>query len=132
MYLGGIWIKGIVKIAIAVIAFLCGIYAHKKLKWKVQELSVTALICLGVMVFGLIDISHAIKPNIQQITVHYVSESKFGYHFIDENENNYDLTMDSITYGKLLDGAELDKDTLYTITYEEKSDTIIGIDTDNH
>lgn len=137
MYLGGIWIKAIAEIMLAIIAFLCAIYAYKKLSWNTSELFATILICLIIFVFGLNTISHAIKPNIQQITVNYSYQSKSGvvfgreYHFVDEKDNSYDLTMDPITSRKLLGDNDFDKDTIYTIIYEAKSETIVGINVHN-
>lgn len=133
MYLGGIWIKGISEILIAILAFLCGLFAYKKLNWKSIELSSAILVCLVVMVFGFINISHAINPNIQQVTANYVYQSKTGvvfgreYHFVDKDDNYYDLTMDPITYNKLLDGVDFNENILYTISYETKSNTIVDI-----
>jgi|GEM_PF-1822278 hypothetical protein len=137
MYLGGIWIKAGAEILLAIIALLCGIYAYKKLNWKTVELSATVLICLIMFVFGLTNVSRAVNPDIQQATVNFVYQSQNGvmfgreYHFIDENDNDYDLTMDPITSGKLLGDNDFDDNTIYTITYEAKSKTIVGIDADD-
>ena len=53
------------------------------------------------------------------------------YHFFDEKDNSYDLTMDPITSRKLLGDNDFDKDTIYTIIYETKSETIVGINVHN-
>ena len=53
------------------------------------------------------------------------------YHFVDEKDNSYDLTMDPITSRKLLGDIDFDKDTIYTIIYEAKSETIVGINVHN-
>lgn len=87
-----------------------------------------------MFVFGLINVSRAVNPDIQQATVNFVYQSQNGvmfgreYHFVDENDNDYDLTMDPITSGKLLGDNDFDDNTIYTITYEAKSKTIVGID----
>jgi len=133
MYLGGIWIKGISEILIAILAFLCGLYAYKKLNWKSMELSATILVCLIIMVFGFINISHAANPNIQKADVYYTYQSSNGvvfgreYHFKDRDGNVLDLTMDPITTRKIFKGKEFDKKTEYTITYEKKSEAIVDI-----
>ena len=134
MCFDGIWIKAIAEIMLAIIAFLCAIYAYKKLSWNTSELSATILICLIIFVFGLNTISHAIKPNIQQITVNYSYQSKSGvvfgreYHFVDEKDNSYDLTMEPITTRKIFQNKDFNKKTKYIIKYEKKSNVIIYIE----
>lgn len=51
--------------------------------------------------------------------------------FVDEKDNSYDLTMDPITSRKLLGDNDFDKNTIYTIIYETKSETIVGINVHN-
>lgn len=134
MYFGGIWIKAIAEILLAVLAVLCALYAYKKLNWKPAEFSFCVIISLTILITGFVTMSHAVAPNIQQATVHYLYQDDKGvvfgrtYYFVDEKDKDYNLTMDPFTSKKLLGDNELDQNTLYTITYEAKSETIIGID----
>ena len=135
MYLGGIWIKAIADIICGVIAIFCSYYAYKKLNWKALEASFAVIICITVMVFGMINITHAINPDIKTVSVEYRSQTGNGvifgreYTFEDVNGEIYSLTMDPITSHKILTGDEfIDKTDIYKVTYESKSETIIGIE----
>lgn len=133
MYLGGIWIKAFAQIVLSLITFLCGLTAYKKLNWKQFELYFAILCSVVLLVFGCININHAIKPNIQRVNVNYSYQSSNGIifgrelHFIDKEGNVYDLTMDPVTNQKIFKGKEFEKNIVYTVTYEKNSNAIVEI-----
>lgn len=133
MYLGGIWIKSIAQIILSIIIFAFGFIAYKKLNWKQYELCFISIIAIVLLVFGSINISHAINPNIQKANVYYIYQSSNGvifgreYHFEDIDGNALDLTMDPVTTRKIFKGKEFNKETLYTIAFEKESEAIVSI-----
>lgn len=133
MSLNSIWIKAVAFIVLSILAFASGIYSYRELNWKQLDVIFCSVISIGLMIVGLVNVSHAIKPDIDTIKVKYIYQSKQGivfgreYHFVDAEGNYYDLTMDPITYRKIFSGQDFYEDETYSITYEKKSDTIVGI-----
>lgn len=133
MYLNGIWIKAIALLVIAVMAFSCGIYAVKKMNWKLYEFIFVIVVCVFLLVLGCKNINYAINPEIETISVNYNYQSSNGvifgreYFFVDKNGENYCLTMDPITTRKIFSNKEFNQNTTYIIKYEKKSSTIVYI-----
>lgn len=134
MNLTGIWIKAISLVIIAITTFICAIFAYKKFNWKQYELIFVLIIGIVILIFGFKNISFAVNPTIEKIYVNYIYQSSNGiifgreYHFVDKNGNNYDLTMDPITANHIFKNKEFNSDTVYVITYEKNSNTIVGIE----
>lgn len=134
MCFDGIWIKAISLIVMSVIALICGIYALKKMKWKPYEFMVVIVACIFLLVLGCKNVNYAINPEIKTISVNYNYQSSNGvifgreYHFVDEKDNSYDLTMDPITTRKIFLNKDFNKKTKYIIKYEKKSNVIIYIE----
>lgn len=135
MYFGGILIKALSQIIISLIVFISGFIAYRRLDWKKFEFGFVIIIGIVLLFYGCINVTYAIKPEIKQVNVSYNYQSSNGvifgreYHFVDKNGNFYDLTMDPITSRKIFEKKEFNKATEYTITYEEKSQSIVGIET---
>lgn len=142
MYLNGIWIKAIALLVISIIVLACGIYAVKKMNWKLYEFMFVIVICGFLLVLGCKNINYAVNPEIETITVNYNYQSSNGvifgreYFFADENGESYCLTMDPITNRKIFPNKEFNKDITYIIKYEKKSNAIVyileSVNTENH
>ena len=134
MSFNGIWIKAIALVAMSIVTFICGIFAYKKFNWKQYELIFALIICVVILIFGIKNINCAVNPAIEKISVNYIYQSSNGvifgreYHFVDSNGNNYDLTMDPFTTNHIFKNKEFNSNTVYTITYEKNSNTIVGIE----
>lgn len=133
MYLNGIWIKAIALLVMSVITLACGIYAVKKMNWKTFEFIFVVIICLCLFVTGCKNMNYAVNPEIETINVQYNHQSGSGvifgreYFFTDINGESYVLTMDPITTRKIFKGNYFEKNKIYTVGYEKKSETIVYI-----
>lgn len=91
------------------------------------------MLSVAIIVLGGVNVSQAINPNYETINVSYISQTPRGeifgrkYLFRDYNGECYDLSMDPITYRKIFYGKDFEKNKNYTITYETKTETIVGI-----
>lgn len=130
----GIWIKAIALVILAITTFICGVFAYKKFNWKQYELIFALIVGIVILIFGFKNISYAVNPTIEKINVNYIYQSSSGvifgreYHFVDKNGNDYDLTMDPITANHIFKNKEFNSDSVYTVTYEKNSNTIVNIE----
>jgi len=135
MFFGAIWIKAISLIVIGFALLVSSVVAYKKLKWKLQELAVCIIISLGFLIYGGVHMSYAVNPTTETVTVEYLFESSRSHelfarrsHFEDSEGNLYVLDMDLLTSRKIFYGKDFEEGKTYIITYETKSEVIVGID----
>jgi hypothetical protein len=119
------------------LTILLVIYAgKKKLFGKETATTVSVGIVIGIVLIGwsCVDSVKAINPKYETVNVTYVYQSSNGvvfgreYNFKDADDKVYSLTMDPITHRKIFYGKDFDKEKHYSITYEDKTDTIVGIE----
>lgn len=136
MYTNAIWIKAIALIIVGLIGVAISILQIKKSSKtkKKTEFYIAILLSVAIIVLGGVNISQAINPNYETINVSYISQTPKGevfgrkYSFKDASGKYYDLSMDPITYRKIFLGKDFEKNKNYVITYETKSETIVGIE----
>lgn len=118
----------------SIATIICGFIAYKKFNWKKYELIFAWVVGIVILIGGLANMSYSVNPTIEIINVNYIYQSSnfviFGreYHFTDINGNVYDLTMNPITTRYIFKNKEFNADTVYTITYEKSSKTIVNIE----
>lgn len=136
MYLNGVWINGILILAMSLLTLICAIYAFKKMNWKPHEF-MFVVVSVVLLVVGCVNTSYAINPEVETIKVNFNYQKgnsvifEREYFFFDENGESYRLTMDLITARKLLPNItnnEFEKEQTYIIKYEKKSNVIVYID----
>lgn len=135
MYTNAIWIKAIALIIVGLIGVSISILQTKKSNKSKEKIEfyIAILLSVVIIVLGGVNISQAINPNYETVKASYVNQTPKGeifgrkYSFKDASGKYYDLSMDPITYRKIFLGKDFVKNKNYVITYETKSETIVGI-----
>lgn len=134
MYTNAIWIKAIALIIVGLFVLAISVWQIKKPNDKKKiEFYFAIFLSLFVIVLGSVNATQAINPNYETVNASYISQTPSGeifgrkYLFKDATGKCYDLSMDPITYKKIFSGKSFYKNKKYTITYETKSETIVGI-----
>lgn len=134
MFTKAIWIKAIALIIVGAAVVAISIYQIKKqnqTKMKI-EFYIAILLSLVIIIAGGINATRAVNPHYETISASYVYQSNneiFGkqYNFKDYNGEIVTLSMDPITYRHIFKGKSFEKNKAYTITFDSKSKTIVGI-----
>ncbi len=135
--LQGIWIKVISYFVATLILILLGIYFYKKPKNDKKELVLIIVLSIITFIAGTVNTTYLIKPHIEHETVKYIYHSRSGvlfgteYYFTGTDGKSYDLVLDPISYKKIMNGVDFEKNTYYIIGYESRAEIITSVKTLN-
>lgn len=134
MYTNDIWIKVIAMVVVGIIIIAGTLFNIYKSKKSNKESSAAIGIAIVLIIYAGVCGVKAMNPHYETITASYVYQTGNGeifgrqYNFKDSSGNVYTLSMDPITYRKIFRGKEFKEEESYIITYETKSETIVGIE----
>ena len=132
-YTIALWIKSIAYLTFAFFLPVGGVYMRKKGIWKNCEYIIVILVSLFILFFGIKNFVYAVNPKIEHTYLKYQYSTNSGeifghnYYFVDNQGNDYDLTMDPISERKIVADKELNKESYYYIGYEKRSNVITSI-----
>lgn len=129
----GIWIKVISCLLLTMLLVVSYIIYQKPFKWKSAEFVVILVLGVGILTYGIVNVSYIINPKIETVKAAYVCQYYKGtvlgnaYIFEDEKGNIIDLDVDPITRNKCLHKKQFDDDKVYSLTFETQSNTITSV-----
>ena len=106
---------------------------YKKFGWKSYELIIAVCIAIFVFALGIKNCTYVVNPVIKTQSLSYVYCTGIGvtfgkeYHFLSENGQVLDLTLDPITQKKLELNEDFIEGNYYLVTFESNSNTIIDV-----